>query len=94
MSKIIYPDNISLRDWADNLVGDYPDDFLPILEGELGEEIWKPWGAIVASTGVFARAAIPAPFEMQDGVKKDNFSSWQEWARAVYAVVNNELIKE
>lgn len=94
MNEIIYPQNITLKDWADNLVGSYSHEFLPILDEHDIEEKWKAWGAIVAGTGFFARANIPAPFEIKEGKLKDNFTSWEEWARTVYAIINNELIPE
>ena len=83
---IIWPEYISIKDWAANLVYDYPKEHLPILEDE---EKWEDWAAIVAGTGVFARNDIPAPFSFEEGEKKQEFKDWQEWAKTVYNLMIN-----
>ena len=78
---IVWPEYIDIKDWAANLVHDYPDEYLPILEDA---DKWQDWASIVAGTGVFARNEIPAPFSFELGEKKEDFGNWQEWAKTVY----------
>jgi hypothetical protein len=88
MIKVIWPEYISLKDWAAALVTDYPNEYLPLLEDENN---WQEWGTIVISTGMFERAGIPAPFSIAQGLKKDNFENWQAWAKVVYTNLSNEV---
>ena len=78
---IVWPEYIDIKDWAANLIADYPNEYLPILEDE-GK--WDDWASIVASSGIFARNDIPAPFSVEEGGKKQEFKDWQEWAKTVY----------
>jgi hypothetical protein len=87
MIKVIFPEYISLNDWAAALVVNYSEENLPIL---YDEEKWQEWGAIVTSTGAFARASLPTPVTVQQGTKKINFENWQEWAKIVYTLMANE----
>ena len=83
---IIWPEYIELKDWAANLVYDYPEEYLPVLEDE---DKWEDWASVVAGTGVFARLQIPVPFKLEEGGKKEGFKDWQEWAKAFYNVIMN-----
>ena len=83
---IVWPEYIDIKDWAANLIVDYPDEYLPILEDA---DKWEDWGSIVAGTGVFARNDIPAPFSVTEGKKKQEFKDWQEWAKTVYNLMIN-----
>lgn len=78
---VIWPEYISLKRWAAELIASYPEEFLPIL---IDEEKWKEWGTIVCSTGVFAKANIPKPFTAQDSRKITNFQKWEDWAKVFY----------
>ncbi len=86
MIKVIWPHNISLNYWAASLVTDYPNEHLPILETE---DTWQEWATIVANTGAFQRANIPAPITFKEGVKKEIFSDWQKWAKTVYTILSD-----
>jgi len=83
---IVWPEYIDIKDWAANLIVDYPDEYLPILEDA---DKWEDWASIVAGTGVFARNNIPAPFSVTEGEKKQEFKDWQEWAKTVYNLMIN-----
>lgn len=83
---IIWPEYIDIKDWAANLIVDYPNEYLPILEDA---DKWENWASIVAGTGVFARNDIPAPFSVTEGEKKQEFKDWQEWAKTVYNLMIN-----
>ena len=83
---IVWPEYIDIKDWAANLIVDYPDEYLPILEDA---DKWEDWASIVAGTGVFARNDIPAPFSVTEGEKKQEFKDWQEWAKTVYNLMIN-----
>ncbi len=87
MIRVVRPNYISLTEWADALVYDYSNEPLPRLEDE---EKWMEWGAIVANTGIFSRANIPSPFNIEDGKKVPKFEDWQQWAEIVYALMSNE----
>lgn len=83
---IVWPEYIDIKDWAANLIVDYPDEYLPILKDA---DKWEDWASIVAGTGVFARNDIPAPFSVTEGEKKQEFKDWQEWAKTVYNLMIN-----
>lgn len=87
---IVWPEYIDIKDWAANLIVDYPDEYLPILEDA---DKWESWASIVAGTGVFARNDIPAPFSVTEGEKKQDFKDWQEWAKTVYNLMINSRDK-
>lgn len=87
MIKVIMPQYILLEDWAAQLILNYPNEPLPLLENE---NKWQEWGAVVANTGIFKRAAIPPPFTMNDGQKTVNFETWQKWGEVVYNLMANE----
>ena len=87
MIKVIYPEYISIKNWAAALVADFPNEFLPILQDE---DKWKEWGTTVVSTGVFARLDIPAPFKIVEGKKKDAFKTWKAWAKVFYLQMSND----
>jgi hypothetical protein len=88
MIKIIWPEYIDLKYWAAAIVADYTDEILPILHDE---KDWKDWGMVLCGTGIFAAANIPPPFSISGGEKKENFKSWQDWAKRVYSNMANEL---
>jgi len=83
----VYPEYISLKNWAASLIVDNPSSYLPILHDE---EKWQEWAAIVAGTGVFRRNRVPSPFSIYKGTKKTDFKDWQEWAKIAYLLLNNE----
>jgi len=85
--QVVWPEYISLNNWSGALAIDYPDTYIPILEDDTK---WKEWGASLVGTGVFARKSVPSPFSIEKGVKKESFKDWQEWAKTVYLIMNNE----
>ncbi len=84
MIRVIWPERISLKYWADSLVSDYSDENLPTLTNE---EEWQKWGALVAGTGIFQKASIPSPISRGD---QNTFKEWNKWAKAVYAIMSDE----
>lgn len=78
---IIYPQYISLKNWAASLPQDYPDTQFPVLRDE---NKWQEWAATVAATNVFQRANVPSPVVVTQGKKVNNYKTWEEWARVVY----------
>lgn len=84
-ARIVYPEYISLKDWAGALMIDYPEVFLPILEDE---SKWEDWGSAVAGSSVFKASRVPSPYTVSEEGKKKNFKDWHEWAKAVYICVN------
>lgn len=86
MIKVIWPFNITFDYWAACLVSDFPNENLP-LPGD--EKQWQEWGTIVAGTGAFQRAHIPAPLNFKEGVKKEVFTDWQKWAKVVYTILSD-----
>ena len=86
--SVVWPEYITLNNWAGALVADYPNAYLPLLHDE---NKWQEWGAGVVGTGVFARSGVPSPFSITQGKKKEDFKNWQEWAKTVYLIVNNKF---
>ena len=80
----VWPYGIDLIDWADNLIIDYPKSNIPILRDP---DEWEEWGAIVAGTDVFAKRGCPSPIKITDQGKVEPYNNWEEWAKAVYAVM-------
>ncbi len=87
MIKVIWPERISLNYWASSLVSDYHNENLPILDSD---ENWQEWATIVANTGIFLKANVPAPVQIKDGQKKEIFSEWDKWAKIVYTIMSDE----
>jgi hypothetical protein len=69
---MILPDYISLRDWANSLLIDFPADNLPIL---YNEEEWKDWGNEVVFSPSFEKLNSPGTAI---------YENWRDWAVAVY----------
>ncbi len=88
MIKVIYPEGISLLNWAGALVFDYPEEFLPKLEDE---NQLIPWGASVANSGIFKTVGIPTPENVIGKDKKEDKNAWIAWAKVVYISMANEL---
>lgn len=84
---VVYPEYITLKNWAGALVADNSASYLPALHDE---DKWQEWAAIVAGTGTFKRNRVPSPFSIYKGNKKSNFKDWQEWAKVVYLLLNND----
>jgi hypothetical protein len=78
---MVIPEYIDLKYWAAQLIVDYPNENLPILDDE---KKWPEWGAAVVGSGIFARNNAPSPFTISEGRKKSNFEDWHTWARALY----------
>lgn len=87
MIRVIIPERISLNDWAAALVYDYATENLPLLQDD---ESWQEWGTIVANTGVFLKASLPAPITYAKGEKKENYKEWDSWAKVVYTIMSDE----
>ena len=81
---VVWPEYISLRDWSSRLIADYGSQQLPLLDDEVS---WEEWGTTVATTGIFERAGVPSPVEIEQGHETTLFASWEDWAKAVYMVV-------
>lgn len=87
MIRVIYPERISLTDWADNLLADYYFEDLPKLQDE---NKWQEWAAKVAGTGSFLAASVPSPISKDTDIK---FKKWEDWAKSVYLIMSNEYNK-
>lgn len=90
MTKIPWPEYISLTNWSGALSASFPSAQIPYLEDE---KDWQEWGAAVVGTGTFAHSGVPSPFTIKQGAKKDDFKDWQDWAKVVYMIMNNEIKK-
>ena len=88
---IVWPEYIDIKDWAANLIADYPDEYLPILEDA---NKWEDWACVIAGTGIFARNEIPARFSVESGEKQQEFKDWQDWAKTVYNLMMNSGDKD
>jgi len=66
--------------WAASLIIDFPGDNIPILKDE---QSWKIWGDSVVQELSFARNNAPGT---------DFFNAWQEWATALYSVMQDESV--
>lgn len=84
MIRVIWPEYISLRHWANALVADFYSDNLPSLNDE---ENWQKWAALIAGTGSFLAASVPSP--IGEG-SEARFKNWDDWAKAVYNIMSNE----
>jgi hypothetical protein len=91
MIRVIQPEYISLTLWAGALIADFPEEPIPQLQDE---NKWQEWAAVIANTGVFQTANIPAPFVLSSGKKTENFKDWKEWAKVVYSLMANEPRKK
>lgn len=87
MIRVIWPERITLRYWANSLVADYYTENLPILDNE---KDWQKWGALVAGTGIFLAASVPSPITIGTESK---FKKWDDWAKTVYIIMSNEYNK-
>lgn len=87
MIKVVWPERITLTYWAACLVSDYNTENLPKLEDE---NSWQEWGTIVAGTGIFLKASVPAPISTKGGEKKEVFKEWDKWAKVVYTILSDE----
>lgn len=90
--SVVWPEYISLTDWSSRLIADFNQEQLPLLDDEHN---WEEWGTTVASTGIFERAGVPAPFDIEQGEKTSLFPSWEEWAKTVYMLIlDTELLEK
>ena len=83
---IIWPEYIDINDWAANLIADYPNEYLPMLDDP---DKWQDWASVVAGTGIFAKKEIPSPLSFESGTRTEEFDNWQEWAKTVYNLMMN-----
>lgn len=88
MIKVVWPFNIDIKYWAACLVADFPNENLPILENK---DNWQEWGTIIAGTGVFQRANIPAPLSFKNGIKVEVFNEWEKWAKVVFTIMSDNF---
>lgn len=72
---MIIPQYISLIDWANQLLIDFPADNLPIL---YNEDDWKEWGNDV----IFAPS-----FESLNAPNTEFYDNWQTWATDLYSAM-------
>jgi hypothetical protein len=74
---MILPIGINLRNWANSLFVDFPNDDIPILTQEAN---WKEWGNRLVQGESFFRNNAPST---------DIYGDWQPWANHVFYVMNN-----
>jgi hypothetical protein len=72
---MINPSLVGLKEWADSLIVDYPDQNVPIL---LFEMDWQRWASELIKSSIFSNSSIPNPH---------NLIEWREWARWVYGIL-------
>lgn len=85
---IIWPDYISLKEWADNLVRDYYEYNLPIyIEGTE----WEKWADKVAKTEPFSSYGIRSPLRINFVSSSADllYNSWEDWVKDFYKVIIN-----
>lgn len=74
---MMIPRFTSLKDWANSLVIDFPDDDIPLLRHE---DDWKSWGNFLIQEDSFADNAAPTT---------DTFKDWKSWADRVFLTMTN-----
>lgn len=74
---MIQPQFIDVQLWADSLRIDYPDDNIPQLQSE---QDWKAWGDELVQCQSFILNNAPGTVA---------YDKWEEWANAVYFVMQN-----
>ena len=79
---MILPIAINLKNWANSLIVDFPNDNIPILTQE---ENWKQWGDRLVQSRSFINNNAPST-----GLYDD----WQSWANHVFFVMNNSNADE
>lgn len=79
---MILPIGVNLRNWANSLFVDFPNDNIPILTQEAN---WKEWGNQLVQSESFFRNN--APFT-------DLYDDWEPWANHVFYVMNNSNADE
>lgn len=84
MNKVIWPERISLKYWADSLVSDFREENLPILTNV---EDFEKWGKEVVTSPLFSRAGIPPPSIIKQGTIDEK---WVKWAKIVYTLMGDE----
>jgi len=84
MNGLTYPEHISLKRWAADLVFRYRYDRLPILTDE---NKWQDWANAVVATGAFKENNAPSASSVKNSSRVDSFKDWQAWAKAVYIVM-------
>jgi len=72
---MILPGYSNLRDWADSLLIDFPNENLPIL---YTEDMWKDWGNTIVFSPIFESLNAP---------KTDLYDRWQDWANDLFLTV-------
>lgn len=71
---MILPYFISLIDWANSLLIDFPADNLPILYND----DWKSWGNEIIFAPSFERLNAPGT---------EFYEDWRDWAMALYSAM-------
>lgn len=79
---MILPIETTLRNWADSLFIDFPNDDIPIL---ITEDNWKEWGNQLIQADSFFDNNAPST---------DVYNDWQQWANHVFYVMNNSNANE
>jgi hypothetical protein len=87
MAIIVWPEYITLKNWAGALLEQYPRESLPML---IDENKWEEWAAVVSTTGPFLRLSIPTPVAIKEGQRVSSFNNWQEWAKVFYNIVMSQ----
>lgn len=73
---MMMPVYTSLNDWCSSLRIDLPYDDVP----QLIHDDWKGFGNSLVQTGIFATNNAPSP---------NDYNKWEDWAFAVYYLLNN-----
>lgn len=75
---MIIPSFVSLLDWANSLLIDFPSENVPVLYNDN----WKEWGNMLIDGPLFSANGAPPT---------DTYSEWQPWAYAVYLAMLNSV---
>ena len=73
---LMWPERVSLEQWAGYLAEVYPDESIPVLNND---KDWKEWAGIICSSGVFQEVGVLPPSS------KDN--KWDMWAKNLYILM-------
>ena len=84
MAQLPFPQFISLKRWAAELLCTYRTERLPVL---IDEENWQEWANGIAGAALFRSNGVPSATNNKYSKKNNNFKDWQEWAKAVYIIM-------
>lgn len=73
---MLIPTNMTFNNWANSLVIDFPNSFIPIPPKETD---WKRWARIVCEQNDFSVSGTLNP---------NSFKTWKDWAILLYKQLN------